>query len=79
MKANRAAFPLAAMCRVLGLSPSGYYGWLRRPPSERSRRDEEVKVRIKGIWIESRRRVARGSTRRSWPTASGWAASGWRA
>ena len=29
MKAYRATFPLAAMCRVLGLSPSGYYGWLR--------------------------------------------------
>ncbi len=55
MKANRAAFPLAAMCRVLGLSTSGYYGWLRRRPSARSRRDdEEVKVRIMEIWIGSR-------------------------
>ena len=54
MKANRAAFPLAAMCRVLGLSTSGYYGWLRRRPSARSRRDEEVKFRIMEIWTESR-------------------------
>ena len=30
MKANRAFFPLAAMCRVLGLSTSGYSDWLRR-------------------------------------------------
>ena len=30
MRANRARFPLAAMCRVLGLSTSGYQGWLRR-------------------------------------------------
>ena len=28
MNENRATFPLAAMCRVLGLSPSGYYDWL---------------------------------------------------
>ena len=54
MRTNRAAFPLAAMCRMLGLSTSGYYGWLRRRPSARSRRDEEIKVRIKEIWIESR-------------------------
>ena len=54
MKANRAAFPLAAMCRVLGLSTSGYYGWLRRRPSARSRSDEELKVRIMEIWTESR-------------------------
>ena len=53
MKANRARFPLAAMCRVLGLSPSGYYGWLRRQPSARARRDAELKARILAIWIES--------------------------
>ena len=53
MKAHRASFPLAAMCRVLGLSPSGYYDWLHRPPSERERRDDALKVRIKGIWSES--------------------------
>ena len=53
MKAHRAVFPLAAMCRVLGLSPSGYYDWLRRPPSARERRDVALKGRIKGIWSES--------------------------
>ena len=53
MKAYRATFPLAAMCRVLGLSPSGYYGWLRRPPSARARRDAELKGRILAKWIES--------------------------
>ena len=39
MKTNQAAFSVRAMCRVLGLSPSGYYAWLERKPSERSRRD----------------------------------------
>jgi len=41
------------VCRVLGLSPSGYYGWLRRRPSARARRATELKVRILAIWIES--------------------------
>ena len=53
MKAYRASFPLAAMCRVLGLSPSGYYDWLRRAPSARTRRDAELKGRTLAKWIES--------------------------
>ena len=53
MKAHRAIFPLAAMCRVLGLSSSGYYDWLRRPPSARERRDTGLKGRIKEVWRES--------------------------
>ena len=36
MKANRAGFPLRAMCRVLDLSSSGYYDWLKRSPSARA-------------------------------------------
>ena len=42
------------MCRVLGLSPSGYYGWLKRPPSARARRDEQLQGRIRAIWSDSR-------------------------
>ena len=54
MKAYRATFPLAAMCRVLGLSPSGYYDWLKRPPSARTRRDVELQGKILLIWGGSR-------------------------
>ena len=53
MKAHRAAFTLAAMCRVLGLSPSGYHDWLDRRRSQRTRRDDELRDRIEGIWRES--------------------------
>ena len=53
MKAYRAIFPLAVMCRVLSLSLSGYYDWLHRGPSARARRDAELKGRIVAIWIES--------------------------
>ncbi len=53
IKAHQAEFPLAAMCRALGLSPSGYYDWLKRPPSERSRQDDKLRDRIRTIWSDS--------------------------
>ena len=53
MKAHRASFPLAVMCRVLDLSTSGYHDWLHRRPSARARRDAELKGGILAVWIES--------------------------
>ena len=53
IKAHKAEFPLAAMCRALGLSTSGYYDWLNRPPSDHSRRDDELRERIRTIWSDS--------------------------
>lgn len=42
------------MCRVLGVSPSGYYAWLKRPASARAQRDTELTARIKAIHEGSR-------------------------
>ena len=53
MKAHRAMFPIAAMCRVLRLSRSGYYDWLKRPPSARARRDLELQALMVPIWTGS--------------------------
>jgi hypothetical protein len=39
---HQADFPTRAMCRVLGLSPSGYYPWLQRPPSARAVADQQL-------------------------------------
>ena len=55
MKAYRARFPIRVMCRVLGLSPSGYYAWLKRPPSNRARRDQALREKIVQVWNENRR------------------------
>jgi putative transposase len=41
------------MCRVLEVSTSGYYAWLKRAPSARAKRDDELKVRIRSIHKES--------------------------
>lgn len=31
IKANRDTFSVQAMCRVLGVAPSGYYEWFTQP------------------------------------------------
>ena len=46
--------PVRVMCRVLGLSPSGYYAWLKRPPSARARRDAELIEEIRRIHEDNR-------------------------
>jgi transposase InsO family protein len=51
---EKATFPVATMCRVLGVSPSGYWAWRRRDPSERSTRDAELTERIRAIHRRSR-------------------------
>jgi putative transposase len=42
VQAEKANHPIATMCRVLGVSTSGYYAWRGRGPSKRARRDAEI-------------------------------------
>lgn len=48
-------FEVQQMCTTLGVSRSGYYGWRRRPPSERTKGDQALLVPIRAIFLESRR------------------------
>jgi putative transposase len=45
---------LATMCRVLGVSASGYYAHSKRPPSARARADAELSALIGKIHQYSR-------------------------
>ena len=54
MRAHQADFPVRAMCRVLKVSSSGYYAWLQRPPSSRTRTDAVLKGRVEQIHQRSR-------------------------
>ena len=54
MKVNRARHRVTTMSRLLSVSPSGYYAWLVRPPSVRSRQDEALTSRIRKIHERSR-------------------------
>lgn len=51
---EKATHRVAQMCRVLGVSPSGYYAWRRRGPPRRAQRDAELLERIKLIHSRSR-------------------------
>jgi putative transposase len=54
VSAHRALYPIATMCRVLGVSTSGYYAWSTRAPSARARSDAALLERIDAIHAASR-------------------------
>lgn len=54
MKAYQAVWPVATQCRVLEVSPSGYYAWLKRPPSRRRQSDLLLGDRIETLYRKSR-------------------------
>lgn len=52
--AEKASYPIAVLCRMLGVSKSGYYAWRSRPPSERRRQDALLTEKIREIHSRSR-------------------------
>jgi putative transposase len=55
VKANQAVYPVATMCRVLGVSTSGYYAWRQRPLSKRARQDIWLMERIETVHERSKK------------------------
>ena len=54
IQAEKASFSVRAMCRVLDVSPSGFYAWRDRPASARARRDQQLRVLIRASHEASR-------------------------
>jgi putative transposase len=54
VEANQAFFPIATMCRVLGVSTSGFYAWRVRPPSVRALADGDLTEVIREVHARSR-------------------------
>jgi transposase InsO family protein len=50
---QRAHFPVSRLCRVLGVSVSGYYGWRKRPLSQREMANQELVRQIEMIYQHS--------------------------
>jgi transposase InsO family protein len=54
MRDHQQQFSISAMCRVLGVNPSGYYRWRGRKPSSRDEENRGLLEQIKAIHAESR-------------------------
>ena len=54
MSEHRAEYKLTTMCRLLGVSASGYYAWEQREPSVRELTNERLLARIRTIHVKSR-------------------------
>jgi putative transposase len=54
VKANQATYPARVMCRLLGISTSGYYAWDERPLSKRALADIRLTAKIHAIYRQSR-------------------------
>jgi putative transposase len=52
--ARAVAFPIALMCRVLGVSMSGFYAWRKRPVAERTKDDARLALEVAATHKRSR-------------------------
>ena len=57
---EKAFYPITVLCRVLGVSRSGFHAWAKRRPSQHSRDDMKLAAHI----------VAAQTSKRVWPIAS---------
>jgi putative transposase len=53
IKANRAQFPARILCETLDVSPSGYYDWTKRTPSQRAVANRRLIEQIMTIYRTS--------------------------
>jgi transposase InsO family protein len=56
IEAEKATFPVAVSCVVLGVSRAGFYAWRRRPPAARTMADQRLALEVAAIFAEKRQR-----------------------
>ena len=54
MSDHQADYPITTMCRLLGVSSSGYHAWVKRQPSRRAETDAALIVDIRAAHAASR-------------------------
>jgi len=58
MKQMRLKHPIPRMCRVLKVSPSGYYKWLTAPPSRHEQEEARLEIEISAAHTRTRKTCA---------------------
>ena len=53
--AQEVAFPVETMCRVLGVTRSGFYAWKKRPKPARAKSDAQLAVKVAAAHQRSRK------------------------
>ena len=53
IREQRDLFPVTALCKVLEVSPSGYYAWVDRPDSPRAQRRTRIRQAVRQVHAES--------------------------
>ena len=56
IEVEKASYPISMLCRLVGVSASGYHAWRRRPESPRRRSDNALSA-----WIAQLHRTSRGT------------------
>ena len=54
MKEMRLDYSIPRMCRIFKVTASGYYAWLKRPPSRRAQEEERLEAEIRAAHKRTR-------------------------
>lgn len=56
IRSEEGRYPLTVLCRVMRVSRSGYYAFVHRRPSQRSRQETGLRVQVRAAFAASQRR-----------------------
>ena len=56
IRAEKARYPVRTLCAVLEVSRSGFYAWMRRPPSARAKERDKLLQEVRRVHVRHRGR-----------------------